>query len=173
LESGRFGRQIGHAATLALNHGHGCENASSIAAIRRSVMTRAARYAYAFLACAYVLGLLYQVFLAGLGLFAGSNNWETHVGLGWMLHLLPILILAAAALARAGRRHWQWALALALVVFVVPLFALARTDNPEIAALHPVSALIAFALAIAVARNSLSAVRMTDDERAPVSEAAA
>jgi hypothetical protein len=136
-------------------------------------MTRAARYAYAFLACAYVLGLVYQVFVAGLGLFAGSSNWETHIGLGWMLHLVPILILAAAALSRAGRRHWQWALALALVVFVVPLFALARTDNPEIAALHPVSAFIAFALSITVARNSLAAVRMTDDDATPVAEAAA
>ena len=131
-------------------------------------MTRAARYAYAFLACAYVLGLVYQVFVAGLGLFAGSANWDTHVGVGWMLHLLPLLILAAAALSRAGRRHWQWALALALVVFVVPLFALARHDNPEIAALHPVSALVAFAISVTVARNSLSAARLTDDHTGPM-----
>lgn len=132
-------------------------------------MTRAARYAYAFLACAYVVGLVYQVFLAGLGLFAASSNWETHIDLGWMLHLVPILILAAAALSRAGRRHWQWALALALVVFVVPLFALARDSNPEIAALHPVSAFVAFALSIAVARNSLGAVRR---QRIPASVSA-
>ena len=136
-------------------------------------MTRAARYAYAFLACAYVLGLVYQVFLAGLGLFAGSDNWETHIGVGWMLHLVPILILVAAALSRAGRRHWQWALALALVVFVVPLFALARVDNPEVAALHPVSAFIAFALSITVARNSLAAVRMTDAAPEPAARVAA
>lgn len=136
-------------------------------------MTRAARYAYAFLACAYVLGLVYQVFVAGLGQFAGSSNWETHVGLGWMLHLVPILILAAATLSRAGRRHWQWALALALVVFVVPIFALMRDSNPEIAALHPVSAFVAFALSITVARNSLAAVRMADGEPASVFEVAA
>ena len=136
-------------------------------------MSRAARYAYAFLACVYVIGLVYQVFLAGLGLFAGSSNWETHIGVGWMLHLVPILILAAAALSRAGRRHWQWALALALVVFVVPLFALMRDSNPEVAALHPVSALIAFALAISVARNSLAAVRVEEVESGAISEAVA
>ena len=136
-------------------------------------MSRAARYAYAFLDCVYVIGLVYQVFLAGLGLFAGSSNWETHIGVGWMLHLVPILILAAAALSRAGRRHWQWALALALVVFVVPLFALMRDSNPEIAALHPVSALIAFALAISVARNSLAAVRVEEVESGAISEAVA
>ena len=138
-------------------------------------MTRAARYAYAVLACAYVLGLVYQVFVAGLGLFASSSNWETHISLGWMLHLVPILILAAAALSRTGRRHWQWALALALVVFVVPLFALMRDSNPQIAALHPVSAVVAFVLSITVARNSLAAVRMADADAEPasVSEAAA
>ena len=136
-------------------------------------MSRAARYAYVALACAYVIGLVYQVFLAGLGLFAGSSNWETHIGVGWMLHLVPILILAAAALSRAGRRHWQWALALALVVFVVPLFALMRDSNPEIAALHPVSALVAFALAISVARNSLAAVRVEEVESGAISEAVA
>ena len=136
-------------------------------------MSRAARYAYVVLACAYVIGLVYQVFLAGLGLFAGSSNWETHIGVGWMLHLVPILILAAAALSRAGRRHWQWALALALVVFVVPLFALMRDSNPEVAALHPVSALIAFALAISVARNSLAAVRVEEVESGAISEAVA
>jgi hypothetical protein len=59
------------------------------------------------------------------------------------------------------------------VVFVVPLFALARADNPGIAALHPVSAFIAFALSITVARNSLAAVRMTDGDPAPVTEATA
>ncbi len=55
----------------------------------------------------------------------------------------------------------------------IPLFALARADNPEIAALHPVSAFVAFALSITVARNSLAAVRMTDGEPVSVSEAAA
>lgn len=136
-------------------------------------MTRAARYAYAFLACAFVLGLVYQVFVAGLGIFGSTSNWETHIGLGWMLHLVPILILVVAALSRAGRHHWQWALALALVVFVVPIFALMRTDSPEIAALHPVSAFVAFALAIVVARNSLAAVRMSDDDAGRVAEPAA
>ena len=135
-------------------------------------MTRAARYAYVFLAWAFVLGLVYQVFVAGLGLFAGAGNWEAHAGFGWILHLVPLLILAAAALSRAGRRHWQWALALAVVVFTVPLFVLARGDLPEIAALHPVSAFVAFALSVAVARNSLAALRMTDPERAAVTEAA-
>ena len=125
-------------------------------------MTRAARWAYVILAWAFLLGLVAQVFVAGLGLFAGSGNWETHVNLGWTIHLLPLLVLLAAALARAGRRHWQWALALAAVVFVIPILALFRFDVPVLAAFHPVGALIAAWLGIVVARQSLDVVRRED-----------
>ena len=125
-------------------------------------MTRAARWAYVILAWVFLLGLAAQVFVAGLALFAGGENWETHVNLGWIIHLLPILVLLAAWLSRAGRRHWQWALALAVVVFVIPLLALFRADTPALAALHPVGAMIAAWLAIVVARQSLDVVRRAD-----------
>ena len=125
-------------------------------------MTRAARWAYVILAWAFLLGLVAQVFVAGLGLFAGSGNWETHVNLGWTIHLLPLLVLLAAALSRSGRRNWQWALALAVVVFVIPILALFRFDVPVLAAFHPVGALIAAWLGIVVARQSLDVVRRGD-----------
>ena len=125
-------------------------------------MTRAARYAYLVLAWLVVLAIAMQVFFIGLGLFAGSENTDTHRTFGWILHLLPVPLLVAAALSRAGRRHWQWALALAAVVFVVPILVLMR-DTPVVAALHPVGAIVAFWLAVVVAQNSLSAVRQADD----------
>lgn len=122
-------------------------------------MTRAARWAYVILAWAFVVGLAVQVFLAGLGIFGGTRDFEAHVGLGWLLHMVPLLIVGAAALSRAGRRHWGWALALAAVVFVVPILVLMRGASPAIAALHPVGAMISFWLAIVVARHSLEVVR--------------
>jgi len=120
---------------------------------------RAARYAYAVLAWLFLAGLVVQVFFIGLGLFAGAENLELHVQFGWILHLAPLLVLGAAALARAGRRHWLAALALAAVVFVVPILATMRDSNEVIAALHPVGALAAFWLSIVTARNSLEALR--------------
>jgi hypothetical protein len=125
-------------------------------------MTRAARYAYLVLAWAFVVGLAVQVFFAGLGIFAGGANFETHVNFGYLLHLSPILVLAAAALSRAGSRHWQWALGLVAAVFVIPFFVYVRSSMPEVAALHPVAAVVASWVAVRVALNSLAAVRQPE-----------
>jgi mercuric ion transport protein len=124
-------------------------------------MTRAARYAYLVLAWLVVVAIVAQVFFIGLGLFAGSQNMGTHRSFGYIVHLLPIPLLLAAALSRAGRRHWQWALALAVVVFIVPILVLMK-DTPVIAALHPVGAIVAFWLAVVVALNSLDAIRQAE-----------
>jgi hypothetical protein len=109
-----------------------------------------------------------QVFLIGLGLLGGvPSGVSLHRDFGWMLHLLPLLILLFAALSRAGRRHWQWALALAIVVFLVPIFAILRDSAAVLAALHPVAAVFAFPLALVVATNSVRALRASAAERLP------
>ena len=118
-------------------------------------MVSAARYVYLGLAVAFVVGLLVQVFYAGMGVF-GASGFEVHIGLGWLLHLVPVLILIAAAVGRAGRRRITWSAALAATVFVVPILALMRADAPALAALHPVGAVISFWLAIVVARDAMS-----------------
>jgi hypothetical protein len=127
-------------------------------------MIRGARYVYVALAWAFLAGLVVQVFFIGLGLFAGSENLALHVNLGWILHLAPILILAVAALARAGRRQILLALALAVTVFIVPILATLRADQPLLAALHPVGALLAFWLAILVALGATRLLRASDSD---------
>jgi hypothetical protein len=122
-------------------------------------MVRGARYAYAVLAWAFVAGLVVQVFFIGLGLFAGSENLALHVSLGWILHLVPILILVAAAVARAGRQQILVSAALAVTVFIVPILVSLRDSAPVLAALHPVGALLSFWLAILVARNAAQLLR--------------
>jgi hypothetical protein len=127
-------------------------------------MVRGARFVYLVLAWTFLVALVVQVFFIGLGLFAGSENVALHVNLGWILHLAPILILAVAALARAGRRQILLALALAVTVFIVPILATLRADQPVLAALHPVGALLAFWLAILVAFGATRLVRGSDAE---------
>ena len=121
-------------------------------------MVRGARYAYLVLAWAFVAGVVLQVFFIGLGLFVGAENLALHANFGWILHLAPLLVLAAAALARAGRTRILHAVALAVTVFVVPILATLRADLPLAAAFHPVGAIIAFWLAIVVGRGASSLV---------------
>ena len=127
-----------------------------------SEMICGARIAYAALAWAFVAAILLQVFLIGLGLFVGPENLELHRNFGWILHLAPLPILVAAALARAGRTRIVQAAFLAVVTFFVPILAAVRSDLPYAAAFHPVGALLAFWLAtvLDVTRQALSA-RMT------------
>ena len=131
-------------------------------------MVRAARYANFILAWAFVAGVVLQVFFIGLGLFAGSEYREVHAYVGWtILHLSPLIILVAAPLARAGRTRILQAAALAVTVWFVPILAVLRADAPVVAALHPVGALLAFWLAIVVARGATSLVGSTDTGASP------
>ena len=125
-------------------------------------MVRGARYVYVALAWAFVAGILVQVFLIGLGLFVSSDYKDTHATVGWLLHLVPPFILLAAGFSRAGRTLiWQTA-GLAVLFFFVPILAGIRADAPVAAAFHPVGAVLAFVLAIVVARGATSLVRSTD-----------
>ena len=131
-------------------------------------MVRGARYAFVALAWAFIAGIVLQVFFIGLGFFVDPDNMELHATFGWAaLHLFPILVLIAAALGRAGRTRILQATALAVVVFVTPILASLRADAPLAAALHPVGALLAFWLAIVVARGATALVGTTDGEVPP------
>jgi len=96
-----------------------------------------------------------QVFFIGLGLFAESEYRDVHAFFGWtILHLSPLIILVAAPLARAWRTRVLPSAALAVTVWIVPILAAVRADLPVAAAFHPVGALLAFWLAIVVARGA-------------------
>jgi hypothetical protein len=98
----------------------------------------------------FVVGVLIQVFLAGLLIF-GAGGRDAHIGLGWLLHLVPVPILLLAWAAKAGRTTLWLSLGLFIAVFVQPFLPELKVTAPAVAALHPVDAMLIFALAIAVA----------------------
>jgi Family of unknown function (DUF6220) len=127
-------------------------------------VSKGARYAYATLAWAFVLGILLQVYFAGLGLFVGPRLFAYHIDFGWLLHLGPLPIVVAAALAGAGRMRILQSVVMAVIFFFVPILAAIRTDAPLTAAFHPVAALLGFWLATVVARGATSLVRSAEPE---------
>jgi hypothetical protein len=113
--------------------------------------------AWVFLAC-----LVIQTFLVGLDVFArlgSSTHRDFAYVYGW---LAPILVLlGGAARVPTGTR---WLTVALLVLFAVQtLLPSMREDVPLLAALHPVNALLIFALAIVVARRTTDTIRQRID----------
>ena len=101
-----------------------------------------------------VIGLAWQVFLAGLGVFAGASNFATHRDTGYLLQVLPFVMLITAALGRLGRRQITTAAVIFVLFFVQSILLLFRDSSPAVAALHPVNGFVIVYLAIDTARRA-------------------
>ncbi|HEX5588917.1 MAG TPA: DUF6220 domain-containing protein [Candidatus Limnocylindrales bacterium] len=116
------------------------------------------RYVHAGVAWLFVLAILVQVFLAGTAIvnLGGSGNFATHIDFGYtVIGILALAVLIAAIAARAGRRDIGIAFGMLVLYVVQTSLPYARSSIPEIAALHPVNALLLFGLAVIVARRAL------------------
>ncbi len=120
-----------------------------------------ARIAYLVVAWLFVVAVIVQVFLAGLGVFAGAANWRTHVGFGYGIGWLPLILILLALVGRLPGAVGRW-LALLFVIYaiqtILPNF---RRDAPMVAALHPVNALAVFGIALVHARQAWALVKAT------------
>jgi hypothetical protein len=117
-----------------------------------------ARLAFLVGAWLFVACILIQAFLVGLDIFAGFES-STHRDFaylyGWLAPLL--VLLGGAARMPVGTR---WLTVVLLVVFAVQtVLPSLREEFPILAALHPVNALLIFALGIVVARRTTDIVR--------------
>lgn len=129
---------------------------------------RSLRYAFLALAVLFVAGVAYQVFLAGMAVF-GAGQWANHVDFGYLVTLVPVLLIVAAWLARAGRQT-VWLTVGTLVVAQVQTFLpWFRDDVPWISALHPVNAMVIFGLGVVTARRAWWLARSAAPVPAPES----
>lgn len=122
-------------------------------------MVSGARWLFLVMIWIYLAAVLYQVFLAGSALFGPDRSFETHIGLGYLLHLVPIPLIFVAAVARVGRRLLLWTAALFAVQGIQPLLPMMRGELPWAAALHPVLALVIFWLGISIGLQAWRLVR--------------
>ncbi len=120
-------------------------------------MRSIARTVYLVVAWAFIVGLAAQVFLAGLGVFDSATAFATHRDVGYILSVVPILLLIVGLLAGLGPR----AAVLAAVVFglfiLQSVFVAMRGASPAIAALHPVNGFLIALLAVVIAREAWQA----------------
>jgi Family of unknown function (DUF6220) len=110
-------------------------------------MRSVATTGYHGLALLIAIGIVVQVFLAGLGIF-GAESFSAHEGFGWTLHTAAIVVFLLALLGpRTGRAIGLGFGFLALMTIQIMLVG-ARDDAPGLAALHPVLALFVLGLAL-------------------------
>jgi hypothetical protein len=127
-------------------------------------MRAGATTAYHGLALLIAIGIVVQVFLAGLGIF-GAESFSAHEGFGWTLHTAAIVVFLLSLLGpRTGREIGLGFGFLALMTIQIMLVG-ARDDTPGLAALHPVLALFVLGLALYIGmplvsrRRAASALR--------------
>ena len=122
-------------------------------------MRRQVLQVFAVLAWLWVAGVVLQVGLAGVGLF-GVAGMDLHVGFGYTLPYVPMVMMVLVLVARPGRRLVLLTLALLIMgTFVQPILPLLRSSVPLAAALHPPNALLVFWLGIVVARRAQGLLR--------------
>jgi len=126
------------------------------------------RYAYAAVAWLFVVGILMQVFLVGLSLLGRRPSWPIHIGLG---HTLGVLALLLVVLAYVGAlphpfKRLTW-LTVAIYVLLADVVIFLRDSALVVAALHPVLALMLFAIASGLALRATRLVRDLAEEATP------
>jgi len=85
----------------------------------------------------------------------GSGDFQTHIGFGYsIVGLAALAVLVTAVAARAGRRDIGTSFGLLVLYVIQTVLPQFRASVPSIAALHPLNAMILFALAIWYARRA-------------------
>jgi len=119
---------------------------------------------HAITASLLVVGLVLQVFLAGLGVFDDPTFFLTHRDTGYTLELWAFVVLIVAALARAGRGQVGMAAAILGLFFVQSILVAMRESAPAVAALHPVNGFLILLLSIVLARRAWDIARASRAE---------
>lgn len=117
-------------------------------------MVRAGRYAYVAVIWVFVAFLVTQIFFAGLGLFGNPPDMSLHIGFGWLVHILDLLLLIVVLVAQVGRPTIWWVLALFVTSAIQPLLPALRDSAPLLAALHPLNAVLLTLIAAKLALES-------------------
>ena len=129
------------------------------------------RYLFVALAGLFLIGVAYQVFLAGMAVF-GAGRWADHVDFGFVVTALPLLLIIVALLARAGRATVWLTVATLVVAQVQTVLPWFKEDVAWISALHPVNAMVIFGLGVLVVRRAWALARSTVASPSPEPEPA-
>ena len=128
---------------------------------------RIARPIHLAVAWLLVIGLLVQVFLAGMGVFSSATEFATHRDVGYTLTLLPVVLIVTALVGGFGRWHAIAAAVMFAQFILQSILVLQRDSMPAIAALHPVNGFVILLIAVWVARDAWRAWQLSRESSPP------
>jgi len=123
-----------------------------------ATVRRFARWAHFVVVSLYLLAIVVQFFLAGIGFFTGEG-FGTHNDVGWAIHFVPVLALLLALVAWLPRLDIGLTLLLAVLGFIQPLLA---EEGDWAGAFHPLNALVLFFLGHHITDRAWRAIRMRE-----------
>jgi hypothetical protein len=127
----------------------------------RSSRMKVVRYVAAGAAWLFLAGVVYQVFLAGVGIF-GAGPLAQHREFGYLIPVASLALLVVLAVARAESTV-KPALLLVVLAGIQGILPWFRLEAPFVAALHPVNALAIGYLGLVVARRATAFARAYEE----------
>lgn len=112
-----------------------------------------ARRGYVLSAGAFMVGVLIQVYLAGMAVFVDPTYWGLHTTFVHILELIPAIMLVLAFIGGLPREMKLIPVGLFVLIIVQYATAIAFSGT-VVAALHPVNALVMFAIAMITTSRS-------------------
>lgn len=120
-------------------------------------MNRRLLQLHAVAAWLFVASIVVQVFLAGAAIaeLGGSGTFAFHIEFGYTyVGIVSLLVVVTALIARAGRNAIATSLGLLVLYVIQTVLPGFKGSIPFVSALHPVNALVLFAIAVWYARRA-------------------
>ncbi|MGV3465453.1 MAG: DUF6220 domain-containing protein [Heyndrickxia sp.] len=122
------------------------------------------RIIFAILSILFLIGLLVQVFLAGIAIFADIGNWSSHEIFVRFFEFIPVGMFLLSFFGKIPKM-WKWQSAsLYLMIILQYVTASLIGKVPYISALHPIIALLLFWRALVVVQESIKFIKNTRSE---------
>jgi hypothetical protein len=104
----------------------------------------------------WLAAIVVQVFLAGQAIanLGGSGDFTTHISFGYTIGVVQLIVVLTALAARLSRRDVGITIGVLVLYIVQTLLPGAKDTASWIAALHPLNAMVLFAISVWYARHA-------------------
>ncbi|MBW7455434.1 DUF6220 domain-containing protein [Paenibacillus sepulcri] len=117
------------------------------------------RLALFLLAAVFAVCVVMQVFLAGMASFVDSSHWQDHRSFVHYFEMIPLAMLVLTFIGPTGRTIRFLGFGMVILIIMQYLTAHMGGRIPELAALHPVLALLLFWISMIAVKRAFSAWR--------------